>query len=66
MARPRPSLRALDAYRNADGGFGHLEPDIRTPASQPPCVLYALEILHEVQASDLSLGDAGRSTGSRP
>jgi hypothetical protein len=27
---------AIDAYRNADGGFGHaLEPDLRTPHSQP-------------------------------
>ena len=51
-------VRALDAYRNADGGIGHLEPDIRTPASQPTCVLYALEILHEVEAGDLSLGYA--------
>jgi hypothetical protein len=49
-------VRALAPYQNADGGFGHLEPDIRTPASQPTCVLYALEILHEVEAGDLSLG----------
>jgi hypothetical protein len=28
--------RAVDAYRNADGGFGQaLEPDCRTPHSQP-------------------------------
>ncbi len=40
-------LTALVAYRNTDGGFGHLEPDLRTPASQPSCLLYALEILHE-------------------
>lgn len=52
-------VRALDAYRNADGGIGHLEPDIRTPASQPTCVLYALEILHEVEAADLSIGTRG-------
>jgi hypothetical protein len=48
-------VRALAAYRNGDGGIGHLEPDIRTPASQPPCVLYALDILNEVEATDLSL-----------
>ncbi len=52
-------LRALAAYRNDDGGIGHLEPDLRTPASQPACVLYALEILHEVGASDTS-----RATGA--
>ena len=48
-------MRALAAYRNADGGIGQLEPDLRTPASQPACVLYALEILHEVGADDRSL-----------
>jgi hypothetical protein len=48
-------LRALAAYRNADGGIGHLEPDLRTPTSQPACVLYALEILDEASASDRSL-----------
>ncbi|MEA2133141.1 MAG: hypothetical protein QOC68_1050 [Solirubrobacteraceae bacterium] len=48
-------LRALAAYRNDDGGIGHLEPDLRTPASQPACVLYALDILHEVGARDRAL-----------
>lgn len=48
-------LRALVAYRNDDGGIGHLEPDIRTPASQPACALYAFDILHEVGASDTPL-----------
>ena len=48
-------LRALAAYRNADGGVGHLEPDLRTPASQPSCLLYALDILREVGAADPSL-----------
>jgi hypothetical protein len=43
---------ALRAYRNADGGIGCLEPDLRTPASQPLCVLNALEILHEAGAAD--------------
>src|SRR5512147_1401750 len=29
-------VTALEPYRNADGGFGHaLEPDLRTPHSQP-------------------------------
>jgi hypothetical protein len=48
-------VRALDAYRNADGGIGHIEPDIRAPGSQPLCVRYALDVLHEVGATDLSL-----------
>jgi hypothetical protein len=50
-----PVLAALTAYRNADGGIGLLEPDLRTPASQPSPVLYALEILHEIGASDAPL-----------
>ena len=48
-------LRALAAYRNDDGGIGHLEPDLGTPASQPACVLYALDILHELRAPDAEL-----------
>jgi hypothetical protein len=44
-------LRAVDAYRNADGGVGFMEPDIRTPSSQPSAVLYAFEVLEEVGAA---------------
>jgi hypothetical protein len=41
-----PALAALGAYQNADGGFGNaLEPDKRTPASQPQDVEIAFEIL---------------------
>jgi hypothetical protein len=40
--------RAVDAYRNADGGVGFMEPDLRTPASQPSAVLYAFEVLEEI------------------
>jgi hypothetical protein len=49
-------LRALDAYRNPDGGLGLLEPDLRTPTSQPSAVLYALEILAEIRG-DISPPD---------
>lgn len=45
-------LAALTAYRNPDGGFGALEPDLRTPASQPIPVRYALDVLAELPASD--------------
>ena len=38
-------LTALVAYRNPDGGIGGLEPDLRTPASQPVPVRYAFEVL---------------------
>jgi hypothetical protein len=41
--------RAMDAYRNADGGFGQaLEPDCRTPHSQPEAMRWALAVLDEV------------------
>jgi hypothetical protein len=55
---PEAVVRALAAYRNDDDGFGQLEPDVRAPSSQPLCALSALEILHEVQATDLSLATA--------
>jgi hypothetical protein len=46
-----PVLAALRAYRNADGGFGHaLEPDIRTPESEPSATLQALEVLAQIGA----------------
>jgi hypothetical protein len=41
-----PIARALDAYRNDDGGFGQaLEPDCRTPRSQPEATRWALAVL---------------------
>lgn len=47
---------ALAAYRNPDGGFGYLEPDLPDPGSQPITALAALEVMHEVEAaSDDSL-----------
>jgi hypothetical protein len=49
-----PALDALRAYRNQDGGFGHaLEPDVRTPGSEPAATLHALDVLAELGA----LGD---------
>ncbi len=42
----RAVLAALDAYRNADGGYGWgLEPDCRAPESQPAGALHALEAI---------------------
>jgi hypothetical protein len=41
---------ALAAYKNADGGFGYLEPDLPDPGSQPITALAALEVLHEIGA----------------
>jgi hypothetical protein len=52
----RPVRDAVAAFRNADGGFGHaLEPDGRTPASQPAAVMMALETLDEADAWDEEL-----------
>ncbi|KAA2261318.1 hypothetical protein F0L68_17910 [Solihabitans fulvus] len=46
-------LRALLAYQNPDGGFGHaLEPDGRGPSSQPLHVFMALRLLDEVGLAD--------------
>ena len=45
------ALAALDAYRNADGGYGWgIEPDLRSPESQPTGAMHALEVLAEVAA----------------
>ncbi len=41
-------LGALEAHRNADGGYGWgLEPDLRTPESQPGAALHAFEAFAE-------------------
>jgi hypothetical protein len=43
-------LTALDAYRNADGGYGWgLEPDLRSATSQPVAAMHALEVLAETR-----------------
>ena len=42
-------LAALEGYRNADGGYGWgIEPDLRSPESQPAGALHALEVFAEV------------------
>lgn len=46
---PREVFTALEAYGNDDGGYGWgLEPDLRSPSSQPAAVMHALEVLGEV------------------
>jgi hypothetical protein len=48
-ADPRNVLAALDAYRNPDGGYGWgLEPDLRSPESQPGAALHAFEVLEDI------------------
>lgn len=42
-------LAALDAYRNPDGGYGWaIEPDLRSPESQPGPSLHAFEVFEDV------------------
>ncbi|MEU8324954.1 hypothetical protein AB0C33_41890 [Nonomuraea sp. NPDC048881] len=46
---PASVLGALDAYRNPDGGYGWgLEPDLRSPESQPGAALHAFEVFEEI------------------
>ncbi|HEU0247707.1 MAG TPA: hypothetical protein VFR38_11540 [Gaiellaceae bacterium] len=48
-ANADPVLAALRAYRNADGGYGHgLEPDLRSPESQPAAAWHAFEVFADV------------------
>ncbi|MBA9002978.1 hypothetical protein [Thermomonospora cellulosilytica] len=45
---PEAMLAALDGYRNPDGGYGWgLEPDLRSPESQPGGALHAMEVFAE-------------------
>ena len=46
---PASVLAALDGYRNPDGGYGWgLEPDLRSPESQPGAALHAFEVFEEI------------------
>ena len=48
-----PVRDAILAYRNPDGGFGHaLEPDSRTPGSQPAALAMALKVMNEADCWD--------------
>jgi hypothetical protein len=61
-----PVLNAVRAYRNPDGGFGHaLEPDVRSPHSEPASTLAALEVLIEINAhGDPMIADAAAWIGA--
>src|SRR2546430_16592591 len=49
-------MAALRPYQNSDGGFGHaLEPDGRTPSSQPLTMMVALQLLDEADRFDQEL-----------
>ncbi len=48
---PDAVLRALDAFQNDDGGYGHsLEPDLRLPASSVIATICGLGFLREIDA----------------
>jgi hypothetical protein len=48
-ADPAAALAALDGYRNADGGYGWgLEPDLRSPESQPGAARHAFEVFEDI------------------
>jgi hypothetical protein len=50
---PAAVRTALDAYRNADGGYGWgLEPDLPSATSQPVAAMHALEVLAEARDLD--------------
>lgn len=66
---------ALRPYQNADGGFGNaLEPDMRTPGSQPIATEYALMTMEEIEFFDPDmmkgilqyLGSSARVEGGFP
>lgn len=48
-ADPGQVVAALGAYRNPDGGYGWgLEPDLRSPESQPGAALHAFEVFADI------------------
>ena len=47
-ADPRGVLAALEAYRNPDGGYGALEPDLRADESQPVGAMHAFEVFEDI------------------
>lgn len=50
---PDAVLDALRPYQNEDGGFGNaLEPDLRSPASQPIHCEIAFQVMREADVSD--------------
>jgi hypothetical protein len=46
---PSAALAALGGYRNPDGGYGWgLEPDLRSPESQPAAAHHAFEVFEDI------------------
>lgn len=71
---PAAALAALEAYRNPDGGYGALEPDLRAVESQPVGAMHAFEVFEDVapvaspRAAELCdwLGDVCLPDGGLP
>lgn len=56
QADPRTVGQLVSACQNADGGLGHaLEPDLRSPLSQPLFIEIGLRALHDVGWKDQAL-----------
>ncbi|MEV7907948.1 hypothetical protein, partial [Streptomyces anulatus] len=56
---PTAALAALDGYRNPDGGYGWgLEPDLRSPESQPGAALHAFEVFENILPATASQATA--------
>src|SRR5512141_1994480 len=52
-AEPRTVGQLVSAYQNADGGLGHaLEPDLRSPLSQPLFIEIGLRAMHDAGWED--------------
>lgn len=63
----RGAIAGIEAYRNADGGFGNgLEPDALAPSSQPLAVDSAFDILSDIAESttEPAIRDRAAATAS--
>jgi hypothetical protein len=59
QAAPRTVGQLIAAYQNADGGLGHaLEPDLRSPLSQPLFVEIGLRAMQDVGWKDPALASS--------
>jgi hypothetical protein len=73
-AGPDAALAALEAFRNPDGGYGTIEPDLRAVESQPVGGMHAFEVFEDAapatspRAAELCdwLGKASLPDGGLP
>lgn len=56
---PDVIARIIRTYQNTDGGLGHaLEPDMRSPESQPVFIEFGLAALEEARCRDIQLAES--------